>query len=85
MIMIGVDTHKRSHTVVALDATTDVGGGITRGQLTVVGMSSTVAHYSSTPRVYGVVDCSATDHRVGVAAEVPDREPCEALVSDEAR
>ncbi len=31
MIVIGVDTHKRSHTLVALDATT----GITRGQLTI--------------------------------------------------
>jgi transposase len=31
MIVIGVDTHKRSHTLVALDATT----GTTRGQLTI--------------------------------------------------
>jgi hypothetical protein len=31
MIVIGVDTHKRSHTVVALDATS----GGTRGQLTI--------------------------------------------------
>jgi hypothetical protein len=31
MIVIGVDTHKRSHTLVALDATS----GITRGQLTI--------------------------------------------------
>jgi transposase len=31
MIVIGVDTHKRSHTLVALDAIT----GITRGQLTI--------------------------------------------------
>ena len=31
MIVIGVDTHKRSHTLVALDAAT----GATRGQLTI--------------------------------------------------
>ena len=31
MIVIGVDTHKRSHTLVALDAAT----GVTRGQLTI--------------------------------------------------
>ena len=31
MIVIGVDTHKRSHTLVALDAVT----GVTRGQLTI--------------------------------------------------
>jgi hypothetical protein len=31
MIVIGADTHKRSHTLVALDATT----GMTRGQLTI--------------------------------------------------
>ena len=31
MIVIGVDTHKRSHTLVALDATT----GQARGQLTI--------------------------------------------------
>jgi hypothetical protein len=31
MIVIGVDTHKRSHTLIALDAAT----GATRGQLTI--------------------------------------------------
>jgi hypothetical protein len=31
MIVIGVDTHKRSHTLVVLDAAT----GVTRGQLTI--------------------------------------------------
>jgi hypothetical protein len=59
MIVIGVDTHKRSHTLVALDAAT----GATRGQLTIPASDDGTldalrfAGELDADRVWGLEDC----------------------------
>jgi transposase len=66
MIVIGVDTHKRSHTLVALDATT----GATRGQLTIPasdeGMLDALrlAGELDVERVWAVEDCRHVSGRL---------------------
>jgi transposase len=66
MIVIGVDTHKRSHTLVALDATT----GATRGQLTIpasdAGMLDALrfAAELDAERVWAVEDCRHVSGRL---------------------
>jgi transposase len=66
MIVIGVDTHKRSHTLVALDAVT----GVTRGQLTIPatddGTLSALrfAAELDSERVWAVEDCRHVSGRV---------------------
>jgi len=66
MIVIGVDTHKRSHTLVALDAVT----GVTRGQLTIPatddGTLSALrfAAELDSERVWAVEDCRHVSGRL---------------------
>jgi transposase len=66
MIVIGVDTHKRSHTLVALDAVT----GVTRGQLTIpASADGTLAALRfaaalDSERVWAVEDCRHVSGRL---------------------
>jgi hypothetical protein len=66
MIVIGVDTHKRSHTLVALDAAT----GVARGQLTIpVSDDGTLdalrfAAELDDERVWAVEDCRHVSGRL---------------------
>jgi transposase len=66
MIVIGVDTHKRSHTLVALDATT----GATRGQLTIPASDEGTldavrfAGELDAERVWAVEDCRHVSGRL---------------------
>ena len=66
MIVIGVDTHKRQHTLVALDAVT----GITRGQLTIPASDDgtldalRVAAELDEERVWAVEDCRQVSGRL---------------------
>ena len=66
MIVIGVDTHKRSHTMVALDAAT----GVTRGQLTVAASDEGTldalrfAGELDVERVWAVEDCRHVSGRL---------------------
>ena len=66
MIVIGVDTHKRSHTFVALDAVT----GAARGQLTIPasddGMLEALrfAGELDSERVWAVEDCRHVSGRL---------------------
>jgi transposase len=66
MIVIGVDTHKRSHTLVALDATT----GATRGQLTIPASDEGTldalrfAGELDVERVWAVEDCRHVSGRL---------------------
>jgi transposase len=66
MIVIGVDTHKRSHTLVALDAVT----GATRGQLTIPASDDGTLHALrfagelDEERVWAVEDCRHVSGRL---------------------
>jgi transposase len=66
MIVIGVDTHKRSHTVVALDAAT----GLARGQLTIPASDAGTlqalrfASELDSERVWAVEDCRHVSGRL---------------------
>ena len=66
MIVIGVDTHKRSHTLVALDAAT----GATRGQLTIAASDDGTfdavrfAGKLDSERVWAVEDCRHVSGRL---------------------
>jgi transposase len=66
MIVIGVDTHKRSHTLVALDAVT----GATRGELTILASDEGTldalrfAGELDTERVWAVEDCRHVSGRL---------------------
>ena len=66
MIVIGVDTHKRSHTIVALDAAT----GAVRGQLTIAATDAGTldalrfASELDTERVWAVEDCRHVSGRL---------------------
>jgi transposase len=66
MIVIGVDTHKRSHTLVALDAVT----GVTRGQLTIPAtddgtlLALPFAAELDSERVWAVEDCRHVSGRL---------------------
>jgi transposase len=66
MIVIGVDTHKRSHTLVALDAVT----GVTRGQLTIPAtddgtlLALRFAAELDSERVWAVEDCRHVSGRL---------------------
>jgi transposase len=66
MIVIGVDTHKRQHTLVALDAVT----GTTRGQLTIPASDDgtldalRVATELDEERVWAVEDCRHVSGRL---------------------
>jgi transposase len=66
MIVIGVDTHKRSHTLVALDAVT----GVTRGQLTIPASDEGTldalrfAAELDSERVWAVEDCRHVSGRL---------------------
>jgi transposase len=66
MIVIGVDTHKRSHTLVALDAAT----GVTRGQLTIPASDDGTldalrfAGELDTERVWAIEDCRHVSGRL---------------------
>jgi len=66
MIVIGVDTHKRSHTLVALDAAT----GMARGQLTIPGSDAGTldalrfAGELDADRVWAVEDCRHVSGRL---------------------
>ena len=66
MIVIGVDTHKRSHTLVALDAAT----GVTRGELTIPASDEGTldalrfAAELDSERVWAVEDCRHVSGRV---------------------
>ena len=66
MIVIGVDTHKRSHTLVALDAVT----GVTRGQLTIPATDDGTlqalrfAAELDSERVWAVEDCRHVSGRL---------------------
>jgi transposase len=72
MIVIGVDTHKRSHRLVALDAVT----GVTRGQLTIPASDAGTldalrfAGELDVERVWAVEDCRHVSGRLerGLAA-----------------
>ena len=70
MIVIGVDTHKRSHTLVALDAAT----GVMRGQLTIAASDEGTlaalrfASELDEERVWAVEDCR---HGASSAALTP--------------
>ena len=65
MIVIGVDTHKRSHTLVALDATT----GSARGQLTIPAsddgtLALRFASELDAERVWALEDCRHVSGRL---------------------
>ena len=66
MIVIGVDTHKRSHTLVALDAAT----GAARGQLTILASAAgtlealRLAAALDSERVWAVEDCRHVSGRL---------------------
>jgi hypothetical protein len=66
MIVIGVDTHKRSHTLVALDAAT----GATRGVLTIAASDDGTldavrfAGKLDSERVWAVEDCRHVSGRL---------------------
>ena len=66
MIVIGVDTHKRSHTLVALDAAT----GVTRGELTIPASDEGTldalrfAAELDSERVWAVEDCRHVSGRL---------------------
>ena len=69
MIVIGVDAHKRSHTLVALDA----GSGATRGQLTISATEEGAldalrfAAVRDEERVWAVEDCRHVSGRLEAA------------------